>query len=131
MGATAGTGRARAFCPRSARRAAAVARSDLHIPVVADYAVLEPVIAKALTGAPRRPFVIEGYGNVTARFDTITVYGTGEGRIAVGGSFSAASDLPLIGKASGMIWLTARARQYRRIAHGALCRGRGSRAKPT
>jgi len=94
--------------PALARRAAAVARSDLHIPVVADYAVLEPVIAKALDRRARRPFVIEGYGNVTARFDNITVYGTGEGRIAVGGSFSAASDLPLIGKASGMIWLTAR-----------------------
>lgn len=94
--------------PPLARRAAAVTRSELHIPVVADYAVLEPVIAKALAKRAQRPFVIEDYGTVTARFENITVYGTGKGRIAVGGSFSAASDLPMIGKASGMIWLTAR-----------------------
>lgn len=78
------------------------------MPVVADYAVLEPVIAKALAKRAAQPFVIEGYGTVTARFADIAVYGTPEGRIAVGGLFTATSDLPLIEQASGTIWLTAR-----------------------
>jgi len=83
-------------------------RSILHIPVIADYAVLEPVITKALAKRSRRSFVIEDYGNVTARFGNITVYGTGKGRIAVGGQFSARSDLPVVEAAKGTIWLTAR-----------------------
>lgn len=94
--------------PALARRDTAVKASDLHVPVVADYAVLEPVIAEALAKRAQRPFVIEDYGSVTARFDDIAVYGTGEGRIAVGATFGARSDLPVIGKAKGRIWLTAR-----------------------
>ncbi|GAA0767399.1 hypothetical protein GCM10009076_26530 [Erythrobacter ramosus] len=94
--------------PPLARRDKAQAKSILHVPVVADYAVLEPVIAKALAKRAQRPFVIADYGSVTAQFDKITVYGTGEGRIAVGGEFTANSDLPVIEQAMGMIWLTAR-----------------------
>ena len=94
--------------PPLARRDKAQAKSILHVPVVADYAVLEPVIAKALAKRAQRPFVIADYGSVTAQFDTITVYGTGEGRIAVGGEFTANSDLPVIEQAKGRIWLTAR-----------------------
>lgn len=94
--------------PPLAQRDKAAARSLLHVPVVADYAVLEPVIAKALAERAKRPFVIEDYGTVTASFSDITVYGTGKGRIAVGGSFTATSDLPLVKQASGRIWLTAK-----------------------
>jgi hypothetical protein len=94
--------------PPLARRDKAQAKSILHVPVVADYAVLEPVIAKALAKRALRPFVIADYGSVTAQFDKITVYGTGEGRIAVGGEFTANSDLPVIEQAKGRIWLTAR-----------------------
>ena len=94
--------------PPLARRNQQQNRSILHIPVVASYAVLEPVIARALAKRSRRPFVIEDYGKVTARFANITVYGTGEGRIAIGGDFSAASDLTLVQAAKGTIWLTAR-----------------------
>lgn len=94
--------------PPLAPRDKGQARSILHIPVVADYAVLEPVIAKALAKRAQRPFVIADYGSVTASFDNIKVYGTGEGRIAVGGDFAATSDLPLVKAAKGRIWLTAR-----------------------
>jgi hypothetical protein len=76
--------------------------------VVADYAVLEPVIAKALAKRAARPFEIENYGSVTAIFGKITVYGTPTGRIAVGADFEATSDLPLVSAASGAIWLAAR-----------------------
>lgn len=82
--------------------------SVLRVPVVADYAVLEPVIAKALTKRAARPFVIEDFGSVMAEFSEITVYGTPKGRIAVGARFKAKSDLPLVEAASGQIWLTAR-----------------------
>ena len=82
--------------------------SVLHIPVIANYAVLEPVITEALAKRARRPFVIADYGSVTASFAKITVYGTGEGRIAVGGLFTAKSSLPLVEAAKGTIWLTAR-----------------------
>lgn len=94
--------------PPLARRGKDDAQSVLHVPVVADYAVLEPVIAKALAKRAERPFRIEDYGSVTARFDNIVVYGTPGGRIAVGGRFTANSDIPLIDQASGTIWLTAR-----------------------
>lgn len=94
--------------PPLARRDKAQQTSIFHVPVVADYAVLEPVIAKALAKRAQRPFAIADYGSVTAQFDKITVYGTGEGRIAVGGEFTANSDLPVIEQAKGRIWLTAR-----------------------
>ncbi|MCL9981777.1 MAG: DUF4403 family protein [Erythrobacter sp.] len=97
-----------AALPPLARRAKEAPQSILHVPVIADYAVLEPVIAKALTKRAARPFVIKNYGSVIATFDDISVYGTGQGRIAVGGKFTANSDLPLIKRASGTIWLTAR-----------------------
>lgn len=94
--------------PDLAPRAKVEPKSVMHIPVLADYAVLEPVLAKALAKRSARPFVIEDYGSVTARFDNIKVYGTGEGRIAVGAQFDAKSDLAAIGSAKGVIWLTAR-----------------------
>ncbi|WP_379921032.1 DUF4403 family protein [Erythrobacter sp. R86502] len=94
--------------PPLARRDKQQNRSILHIPVIADYDVLEPVISKALAKRSQRPFQIADYGQVTARFGDITVYGTDEGRIAIGGRFSAASDLPVVESAKGTIWLTAR-----------------------
>ena len=97
-----------AALPPLARRDKAARTSVLHVPVIADYAVLEPVVAKALAKRAQRPFVVQDYGSVTAQFDDIAVYGTGDGRIAVGGAFRADSDLPLIEKAKGTIWLTTR-----------------------
>jgi hypothetical protein len=97
-----------AALPPLARRGKSAPTSDLHVPVIADYAVLEPVVAKALAKRAQRPFLIKDYGSVTAQFDDIAVYGTGTGRIAVGGTFRADSDLPLIATAKGTIWLTAR-----------------------
>jgi hypothetical protein len=82
--------------------------ASLHLPIIADYRVLEPVIAKALAKRAKRPFVLGDLGTVTARFGKVTVYGTGQGRIAVGVEFKATSDLPLVAKAKGTIWLTAR-----------------------
>lgn len=94
--------------PRLARRDAAMQMSRLHVPVVADYAVLEPVVAKALAKRATQPFVIEDYGSVTAQFGDVAIYGTGTGQIAIGTTFRAASDLPLVEQAKGTVWLIAR-----------------------
>lgn len=82
--------------------------ATLFIPVVADYAVLEPVIAKALAKRAARPFKVRDFGSVTAQFEKIEAYGTTGNRIAVGVTFAATSDLTLIDKARGTIWLVAR-----------------------
>lgn len=89
-------------------RPAATRPSVLRVPVIADYAVLEPVLQKALTKRAAQPFVIAGFGQVMAQFSEIAVYGAPGGRIAVGAQFKATSDLPLVKAASGRIWLTAR-----------------------
>lgn len=82
--------------------------ANLHLPIIADYHVLEPVIAKALAKRAKRPFVLGDLGTVTASFGAVTVYGTGKGKIAVGVDFKANSDVPLVPKTKGTIWLTAR-----------------------
>lgn len=94
--------------PPLAPLAAKPGRASLHVPIIADYAVLEPVIAKALAKRAQRPFVLGELGTVTARFGKVTVYGTERSRIAVGADFDATSDLKLVPRAKGTIWLTAK-----------------------
>lgn len=79
-----------------------------HIPVVADYAQLQPVVLRALVKRSQRPFDLPGVGPVTARFDKVVVYGTTGGRIAVGVTLSARANQVSGSDTSGLIWLTAR-----------------------
>jgi hypothetical protein len=79
----------------------------LKVPVVADYAVLEPVLSKALSKRAARPFELGKFGQVKARFDDIKIYGTDNGRLAVGITFRAESDFWWWRKANGRLWLTA------------------------
>jgi hypothetical protein len=88
--------------------AATPGSARLHLPIIADHHVLEPVIAKALAKRAKRPFALGEVGTVSASFGKVTVYGTERNRIAVGVSFDATSDLALVPKAKGTIWLTAR-----------------------
>lgn len=77
------------------------------IPVIADYAQLEPVVLKALVKRSGRPFELPGIGPVKARFDKITAYGTDRGRIAMGLTVAAAP----VGSAAetvGVVWVSAR-----------------------
>jgi len=76
------------------------------IPVIADYKQLEPVLMKALTKRSRRPFDVPGVGPVWARFNTVTIYGTTGGRIAVGLNFNASDEENSIGKARATVWMT-------------------------
>lgn len=75
------------------------------IPVVADYAELEPVLAKALVKRSARPFNVPGIGAVNAQFGKVTIYGTTGGKIAVGLTFTAAT--PGGSPSRGTVWLTA------------------------
>jgi hypothetical protein len=77
------------------------------IPVIADYAQLEPVVLKALTKRSQRPFDLPGIGPVEARFEKITAYGTTGGRIAMGITLAANPS----GNATvtrGIVWVSAR-----------------------
>lgn len=78
-----------------------------YIPVIADYAQLEPVILKALVKRSAQPFPVPGLGPVMAEFETIKAYGTTGGRVAVGVTFKARmQDEPSAVPAQGTIWLT-------------------------
>jgi hypothetical protein len=83
-------------------------RLRLHIPVVADYVELEPVILRALRKRARRPFDLPGIGKVTARFDKVVAYGTAGEKIAVGVTLSITPQTRQIGTTSGIVWLVAR-----------------------
>lgn len=75
------------------------------IPVIADYAQLEPVLMRALTKRQQRPFEVPTLGPVDAKFRKVEVYGTDGGKIAVGVTFDA-QDREKSTKASGTVWLT-------------------------
>lgn len=79
----------------------------MFVPVIADYAQLEPVILKALTKRSARPIEVPGLGLVDARFERITAYGTDGGRIAVGIQLAAKQRSGTIGETHGLVWLTA------------------------
>lgn len=77
------------------------------LPVVADYAQLEPVVARALAKRARRPFAIPGAAPLSARFDRIKIYGAKGGRIAVGLGLTAWPAQDPARKTTGIIWLSA------------------------
>lgn len=79
----------------------------LTVPVIADYAVLEPVILRALEERAERPFDIPGLAPVEATFSNIRVYGTIGGRIAVGTDIEARLAGSETLEADGTVWITA------------------------
>ena len=79
---------------------------QFYIPVIADYAQLEPVIAKALVKRSAQPFAVPGIGDIYAQFGKVTTYGTTGGRIAVGLEFAALDAARKQTKSKGTIWLT-------------------------
>ena len=86
--------------------AADAGQLQFYIPVTADYAELEPVIAKALVKRSARPFAVPGYGDVFVKFGKVTAYGTNNGRIAVGLEFTALDADRKTTNSHGTIWLT-------------------------
>lgn len=72
-------------------------------PVVADWEVLEGVLAKALAKAAAKGIVVPVLGEVDARFGRPTLYGTEGGRVAVGLPLEARAGVV---RARGLVWLT-------------------------
>ncbi|GGB41206.1 hypothetical protein GCM10011380_33350 [Sphingomonas metalli] len=77
------------------------------VSVFADYAVLQPVLLRALRKREARPFDVPGLDPVRAHFERAMIYGTTGGRIAVGLTFTAAEQGG--GKpARGTVWMTGK-----------------------
>lgn len=78
-----------------------------HIPVLADYRQLEPVILRALKKLAAKGITLDRIGPVKVDFRKVTVYATEGGRVAVG--IAANADVirsPLKGT-NGVVWLSA------------------------
>ncbi|MEG3179614.1 DUF4403 family protein [Sphingomonas sp. LT1P40] len=78
----------------------------VHIPVLADYAQLEPVLKRALDKLARKKIELEGLGEVKISFGKVTLYPTSGGRIAVGIEASADLVSGPLDATRGEIWLT-------------------------
>lgn len=89
-------------------RAVSGAQLRFFIPVIADYAELEPVVLRALTKRARRPFDLPAIGPVTARFAKITAYGTTGGRIAMGITLAARPVGSTEQETLGVVWISAK-----------------------
>lgn len=93
----------------SLSKAATNGKLNFYSPVLGAYAELEPIVLQALTKRSARPFDVPALGKVSAEFHDIEIYGTDNGRIAVGLNLTAwetSSSKHKSGK-SGKLWLTA------------------------
>lgn len=77
------------------------------IPVLADYAQLEPVVERTLRKAAARGIDVKGVGPVEAEFGKVTVYATTGGRLAVGVKAKVKPRGGSLGATSGEVWLSA------------------------
>lgn len=82
-------------------------RLDVRVPVIADYAQLQPVIDRALAKRATRPFVLPKLGPMMVKFGPSTVYGAPGGRIAVGTDVEARLEARTGEPTRGTIWMTA------------------------
>jgi len=81
---------------------------DVRVPVIADYAQLEPVIHRALVKRSARPFVLPAIGPVMAKFGKVIAYGAPDNRIAVGIDLEALVKDAKREPTRGRVWVTAR-----------------------
>ncbi len=77
------------------------------IPVLADYAQLEPVIARALHKLAAKGIALPGVGAVDAGFGKVTVYATSNNHLAIGVAAKVRKHGSATFGAKGTIWLTA------------------------
>lgn len=80
---------------------------DVRVPVIADYAQLQPVIDRALAKRATRPFALPKLGPMMVKFGPSTVYGAPDGRIAVGADVEAKLEARSGAPTRGRIWMTA------------------------
>lgn len=82
---------------------------QLMVRVLADYGELEPVVLRALRRAAERGISIPQVGAVSVEFESVEIYGTDKGRIAVGVVAKVTPEegfASIYGSAQGEIWLT-------------------------
>ncbi|MBL8651685.1 MAG: DUF4403 family protein [Sphingopyxis sp.] len=92
--------------PRLAREAPKP-HLDVRVPVVADYAQLQPVVDRALAKRAKRPFVLPELGPMDVSFGKSTIYGAPGGRIAVGLAVTARLQSRKGEPTRGQLWMTA------------------------
>lgn len=80
---------------------------DVRVPVIADYAILQPVVDRALAKRSARPFVLPKLGSMMVKFGKSTIYGSEGGRIAVGVDVEAKLEMRSGAPTRGRIWMTA------------------------
>ena len=80
---------------------------DVRVPVIADYAQLQPVVDRALAKRSTRPFVLPEVGPMDVSFGKSTIYGAPNGRIAVGVDVDARLQVRSGKPTHGRIWMTA------------------------
>jgi len=80
---------------------------DVRVPVIADYAQLQPVVDRALAKRSKRPFVLPKLGPMMVAFGKSTIYGAEGGRIAVGVDVDAKLEMRSGEPTRGRIWMTA------------------------
>ena len=80
---------------------------DVRVPVIADYAQLQPVVDRALAKRSLRPFVLPKLGPMMVKFGKSTIYGAEGGRIAVGVDVDAKLEIRSGEPTRGRIWMTA------------------------
>lgn len=80
---------------------------NFFIPVLADYAQLEPVVRRALVKRAQKGITLAGIGPVEVEFGKVTVYATDGGRLAVGVVAKAKAKQNALLATKGEVWLTA------------------------
>lgn len=80
---------------------------NFFIPVLADYAQLEPVVKRALVKRANKGISLAGIGPVDVEFGDVTVYATTGGHLAVGIVAEAKARSSSYLTTKGEIWLTA------------------------
>ena len=80
---------------------------NFFIPVLADYAQLEPVVKRALVKRANKGISLAGIGPVDVEFGDVTVYATTGGHLAVGVKAKAKARGSAYLATKGEVWLTA------------------------
>ncbi len=78
-----------------------------HLPVVADYAELEPVLEKALRKLASKPIMVPVVGEVNVAFGKPTIYTTAGDRLAIGLPIEAGVGTGAL-NTKGVVWLTGK-----------------------
>lgn len=80
---------------------------NFFIPVLADYAQLEPVVLRTLVKRAQKGITLAGIGPVDVQFDKVTIYATTGGHLAVGIVARAKAEGHALLSTKGEVWLTA------------------------